>query len=118
VDTSSTKANDLASERRRAPRYPFVANAEVIEVSSGVQMFVRVTELSLYGCYLDMAQPLPSGSLVFVKIFTGTDFFEAEAAVVYSQPNLGVGLAFLDVNPHFLPTLKKWLRSAMQECSP
>src|ERR1700739_1050507 len=115
VTTTPPKQRSSTADRRRGPRFPFVASAEVGEKMSGGQMIVRVTELSLYGCYLDMPNPLPSGSQVFVKIFTGTDFFEAEAGVVYSQPNLGVGLAFRNVEPSFLPTLKRWLHEAMLE---
>lgn len=114
MESQPSEAMVSAIERRRVSRYPFVADAEIVEEISGARMFVRVTELSLYGCYLDMHQPLPSGSQLFVKIFTGTDFFEAEATVVYSQPNIGVGLTFREVNQHFLPTLKKWLQNAMQ----
>jgi hypothetical protein len=102
-------------EQRRAPRYPFVANAEIVEMSSGSRMFVQVRELSLYGCYLDMAQPLPSGAHVFIRIFTSTDFLETNACIVHSQPNLGVGLAFRELNPHFFPTLREWLHEAMQD---
>jgi hypothetical protein len=82
---------------------------------SGSPASARVTDLSLNGCYVDMPNPLPTGARVFVKIFTHIDFFEAEASVVYSQPNLGVGLAFLHVKPHFLATLRKWLLQAMQK---
>jgi len=109
------KSSSPAGDRRRTPRYPFVASAEIVEKISGTRMFARMTDISLYGCYLDMSNPLPSGSHVFVKIFTGTDFFEAHATVVYSQPNLGVGLAFRNVEQHFFPTLKKWLQVAMQQ---
>jgi hypothetical protein len=86
-----------------------------VESVSGARLYVRVSDLSLNGCYLDFANALPVGTEVFVKIFTKTDLFEAEASVVYSQPNLGVGLAFRDVKPHFLPTLQRWLLDAMQE---
>jgi PilZ domain-containing protein len=112
--TLTPQTNAPANDRRRTPRYPFVASAEVLERTSGTRMLARLTDISLYGCYLDMSNPLPSGSHVFVKIFRDTDFFEAEASVVYSQPNLGVGLAFREVKPHFLPILKKWLQGAMQ----
>ncbi|MGB7846415.1 MAG: PilZ domain-containing protein [Candidatus Acidiferrum sp.] len=115
MTTTPPEERSLTTERRRAPRYRFVASAEVVEKMSGAKMNVRVTELSLYGCYLDMPNPLPSGARIFVRIFTGTDFFEAEASVIYSQANLGVGLSFHDVNPYFLPTLKRWLHEAMQE---
>lgn len=78
-------------------------------------MHARVSHLSLYGCYVDMSNPLPGGTHIHVKIFTDTDFFEAGATVLYSQPNLGMGLAFRDVRPHFLPTLQKWLLQAMHK---
>lgn len=112
---SPPKANSPAVDRRRAPRFPFVASAEITEINSGARMFARVTELSLYGCYVDMTQPFPSGTRLFVKIFTRTDYFEAEATVVYTQPNLGIGLAFRDVSQLYLPVLKKWLHGTMQE---
>ena len=115
MTTSAPKDNRPEVDRRRAPRYPFVATAEIVETSSGARIYARVSDLSLYGCYLDMSNPLPTGAHVFVKIFTDTDFFEADASVAYSQPNLGVGLAFRDVKPSFLPTLHKWLLQAMQE---
>jgi hypothetical protein len=106
------------TDRRRTPRYPFIADAEIMHKSSGASMFARTTDISLYGCFLDMAQPLPNGSQIAIKIFTGGDFLEAQASVVYSQPNLGVGVAFWEVKPHFLPTLKKWLQKAMQAYAP
>ncbi len=115
MTTSAPRGNCPETDRRRTPRYPFSATAEIVEISSGTPIYARVSDLSLYGCYLDMSNPLPSGAHVFVKIFTDADFFEAEATVAYSQPNLGVGLAFHDVKQPFLPTLHKWLLQAMQE---
>ena len=115
MTTSAPRGNGSEVDRRRTPRYPFVATAEIVERISGTPMRARVSDLSLYGCYLDMSNPLPSGTHVFVKIFTDTDFFEADARVLYSQANLGMGLAFRDVKPSFLLTLQKWLLQAMQE---
>jgi hypothetical protein len=108
--------NDLErkEDRRRTPRYPFIANAEVSKIGSQTPIFARVSEISMNGCYLDMINPLPEGSEIFVKIFTKGDFFESAATVIYSQPNLGVGLTFHDVSRHFLPSLQKWLLEAMR----
>src|SRR5579863_5996636 len=101
-------------DRRRTPRYPFVASAELGENACQARLFVRVTEISMNGCFLDMINPLPVGTEIFVKIFTTEDFFECAATVVYSQPNLGVGLTFHDVSWHFLPSLQKCLLEAMR----
>jgi hypothetical protein len=114
LTTAHPKDGEKAAERRRAGRFPFVANAEVRETNSDTQINARVTEISIYGCYLDMINPCPVGTAVSIKIFTQSDFFETSASVVYSHPNLGVGLTFRDVSPHFLPTLQKWLLEAVR----
>jgi PilZ domain len=103
------------AERRRVPRFPFVASAEVVENNSTARMNARVSELSLYGCYVDTINPLPKGASVFIKIFTDADFIEAQGMVAYVHPNLGMGIAFFNVNPSFLPILQAWLMRAMRE---
>ena len=78
-------------------------------------MSTLVSELSLYGCYLDMMNPFPQGTSVLIKIFNESGFFEARASVIYSQPNLGMGLTFQDVKPYFMTILQKWLLEAMKQ---
>jgi hypothetical protein len=103
----------MEQDRRRTPRYPFVAPAELIEEASGAKMPASVRELSLNGCYLDLTNPLPKGTAVLVKIFADPSFFEAPAVVVYVQPNLGMGIQFHDVKGHFRGVLQKWILKAM-----
>jgi hypothetical protein len=64
-------------EKRRTPRYSFIASAELIEVRADVRIASRVSELSLHGCYLDMMNPFPKDTLVLVKISAGEALFEA-----------------------------------------
>jgi hypothetical protein len=97
---------------RRTPRYPFAATAELIEEKSKTQLSVRVTELSLYGCYFDTVNPFPAGMSIQVKIASDLQFFEARATVLYSQPQLGMGVRFEKVHPYFLGVLHGWLRQA------
>jgi PilZ domain len=103
----------VEQERRRGPRYSFIANAELTEAQSKARMQTRVTEISLYGCYFDMVNPLPADTAVHVKIFCDDGFFEADGTVIYSQPNFGMGVTFRDVQPFFHAVLKKWLLKAM-----
>jgi PilZ domain len=105
----------VGSERRRTPRYTFIASAELIEERSDVRIASRVSELSLYGCYLDMMNPFPVGTLVLVKISAGEAFFQARSKVVYSQPNMGAGIAFLEMEPQYQPVLERWLDEASKE---
>jgi PilZ domain len=109
------KPSQPANDQRRTPRFPFSAPAEIIRVDTQAAEPTRVNELSLYGCYLDTRSPLPRGSQVIVKIFSGDHFFEAAATVVYAQPSLGVGLAFRDVRPNYVAVLQMWLRQAVEK---
>jgi hypothetical protein len=113
LTASRENMNAKHGERRANGRFPFVANAEVSETGSHERLSVRVSEISTNGCYLDMLNPLPMGTKVSVKIFKEADSFDASATVVYSHPNLGVGLAFQDVSQDSQLALQKWLARAM-----
>ena len=99
-------------ERRRSPRYIFVASAELVAEQSDVRMVSRVSELSLHGCYLDMMNPFPVGTIILLKIYAENAVFQSGAKIVYSQPNMGAGVAFIDPEPQYLPVLHHWLEEA------
>ena len=98
-------------QTRRTPRFPFSAPAELIR--GDLSVLTSVTELSLYGCYLEACEPLARGTRVTVKIFASGEFFEAIATVMYSQPGKGMGIGFREVKPAFLAVMQKWLRQAL-----
>ena len=104
----------MQQERRRTPRYPFIATAEVTDASTKATTSARVTEVSLYGCYIEMPNPPPEGAPIHVKIYSEARFFEAAGTVVYAIPNGGIGVRFHDVRHQFLIVLKEWLIRAAQ----
>ena len=110
--TSLGEAVSVDQERRRTPRYSFVATAELIETDSEVRIASRVSELSLHGCYLDMINPFPVGTKVLVKISAGDVMFQAPATVVFSKTNLGAGLKFDDLDKDHATILERWLEDA------
>jgi len=110
-----SEAKTVIREQRRTPRYSFVASAELIEEKSDVRIATRVSELSRHGCYLDMLNPFPQGTFVLVKIAAGEAFFESKAKIVYSQPNMGAGVGFLEVAEEYVPVLERWLDEAEKE---
>jgi len=105
----------LEQDRRRNPRYPFAGSIEMREGASADKRTARVKELSLNGCYVDTESPYPMGTSLAIKLFTETEFFEAQASVIYSQPTQGMGLMFRETKPYYLMVLRKWLLSAMME---
>ena len=105
----------MERERRRTPRYVFFASAELFEEKSEVRIASRVSELSLHGCYLDMMNPFPKDTLVLLKIWADEKVFQTKGKIIYSQPNMGAGVVFLEVQPEHLPILQHWLDDAAKK---
>ena len=105
----------MERERRRTPRYVFFASAELLEEKSEVRVASRVSELSLYGCYLDMMNPFPKDTHVLLRIWTDEKIFQTKGKIIYSQPNMGAGVVFLDVQPMYVPILQQWLEDAAKK---
>jgi hypothetical protein len=97
--------------------FAFAGRAEIIPENVRIVVLTQVKEISLYGCYLEFATQLEKGMSVLVRIFAGSDFFEANAHVVYSQPILGTCLVFRELKPYFTQVLEKWLLQAMKGCA-
>jgi hypothetical protein len=100
------------TEKRRSPRFAFVAAAEITDKESSGKLATRVSELSANGCYIDEQNPFPSGTIVALKIISESEVFEAAAKVLYAHANLGMGLVFEDVSLRSGAILREWLRAA------
>jgi len=86
--------SNVIANRRGAPRYPLILVAEVIEVSTGIKLLARTSDVSRTGCYVDTLKPSSKGALVRVRLTRGREAFESEATVVYVSPGLGMGVHF------------------------
>ncbi len=99
----------MESERRRHPRFPIIADAEVTEVASGTKLSARTSDLSAGGCFLDMLNPSPEGTEIVVRISHADASFTARGKVVFVFPNMGMGVMFTDVPGSQQAILQKWL---------
>jgi hypothetical protein len=99
----------LDRERRRAPRYPFSAAAEILDIVDDSRTRSHVRDLSSGGCYIETSDPLAPGTNVIVEIYTDTEFLETHATVAFREPNQGMGLCFSVMQPYFATILTKWL---------
>ena len=99
----------MDSERRRAPRYQFIADAEVTETASDTRFKGRTSDLSISGCFLDMLNPSPEGTAIGIRISHGDTTLTALGRVVFVLPNMGMGVTFTSVEPSQLAVLQKWL---------
>jgi hypothetical protein len=102
----------MESERRRHPRYPFMAAAEVTDSESGTLLEARTSDLSSDGCYLDTINPLPQQTIIKIQIDYEGEVFVAKGVVVHLQPSMGMGVTFIALETGCADILKGWLRNA------
>ncbi len=83
-------------------------------MESGASLTGQVSELSAYGCYVEIPSALPIDTTVTIKIFADAECFEAKAKVIYAHPNFGVGLVFQELSLQNGNLLRQWLLKATQ----
>jgi hypothetical protein len=114
-DTSTIKAltdlgvHETIEDRRNAPRFPFTATTEVVDIKSRTRMNARTSDLSRHGCYIDTQSPFPLHTKVRIRITNAKKSFETHATVVYSLPNMGMGLSFSTPEPEQQKILTAWI---------
>jgi hypothetical protein len=96
-------------ERRRAPRYRFVAEAEVTDIALGTSFSAQTSDLSIGGCFVDILNPRPRGTEIRVRITHASATFTALGRVAFVVANMGMGIAFTNVNGDQVTVLQGWL---------
>ena len=97
--------------QRRSSRCSFVVTAEITDENSRT-VIARLRDLNLYGCYIEMTNPLPQGASITISVSAGKAGFQARGRVIYSDSNTGSGVEFQDVEAHYQAILEEWLLEA------
>jgi hypothetical protein len=95
--------------KREVPRFSLIATVVVREPESDTKISGRISELSRKGCYVDTLITLPEGTALEVKISRDQGVFESNGKIVYVQPGMGMGVAFVDAPSEQLKILDSWL---------
>jgi hypothetical protein len=96
-----------AVERRRFPRVSCRIEATVVDETSAMNLQVKVTDLSLGGCYVEMLAPLPLGSSVELALDTAQGAIHARGKVVVAQAGMGMSIAFTSIAPEDFEMLRE-----------
>jgi hypothetical protein len=99
----------MTPEMRRSPRFPFFAAAEIVDLASASAMNARTSEICRHGCYLDMMNPFHEGTPLRIRITHQGRAVDASARVVHSQPNVGMGISFDQIEPDHDCIIEEWL---------
>ena len=106
---SPIEAGKAIRERRSVPRYSLIAQAEIVEPESGVRMAGRISEISRKGCYVDLLNTLPIGTVVEVRVSRDQGSFLSRGRIVYAQEGMGMGVAFQETSPEQQQILDAWI---------
>jgi hypothetical protein len=104
ADTSSA-----FPDKRTAPRYSLIATVEIIEPACDTHFYGRVSEISRKGCYVDILNPVPTGTLIHMMISRDKGTFMAAGKIIYVQERMGMGIAFTEVPADQMEVLDSWL---------
>jgi len=101
---------DSMDDRRDSKRVPLILAVEVVEAQSGARLSARTSDVSLTGCYIDTLNPIPTGTVVRVKLNHNGQELDLLARIVYVSPRLGMGIRFDEsISSEQLAILGRWL---------
>jgi hypothetical protein len=95
-------------QQRRHPRFK-CHNSVEIHTQEGATFWATIADLSVGGCYVEMAIPLQPGHKIKVGIWIGESKAWADCDVVYSTAGCGVGLKFIKISESDLERIREFL---------
>lgn len=98
-------------DRRYTIRYPFAADAELIEMESGKQITGVTSDISLGGCFICTSKSLPANSRARLRLTRKGQALEANVVVRIVKPRVGLGIEFFDLEPPNDGMLATWIDS-------
>jgi c-di-GMP-binding flagellar brake protein YcgR len=110
-DGSKRAKESGVRNRRYSIRYPFAADAEMLELQSGNHVSGVTSDLSLGGCFLCARRTLEVGARVRGTLTHEGQQVKILAVIRVVKPQVGLGLEFLDIDPDSNTTLLAWIEN-------
>lgn len=98
-------------DRRYTIRYPFAADAELIEMETGKQVTGVTSDVSLGGCFICTSKSLPSNSRARLRLTRKDQVLDTLVIVRIVKPRIGLGVEFFDLEPPNDRVLANWIES-------
>lgn len=90
------------------------ADAQLVTENPSVRVPVRITDLSLSGCYVETMTPLPHDAAVNIAISKGRKTVYLSGKVRFSHSGLGMGVVFTAIRPEDFDNIREFARAAPQ----
>ena len=107
--TKSQLGSPVVRDRRYAIRYPFAADAELLDLASGSRTEGVTSDLSLGGCFVCTSRPLLTDGRARITLKRKDQQIEAFGIVRIVKPRIGMGIEFVDIDPSSEGTLARWI---------
>jgi len=95
-------------DRRYAIRYPFDADADSLDLETGVRTSGKTTDISFGGCFIRTNRPLPPGTRMRLWLTKNKRTIEVLARVRSVKPGIGMGIEFVDLDTAACAVLQSW----------
>jgi hypothetical protein len=96
-------------DRRYVLRYPFVAQAELVDLDAGTRAEGSTSDISLGGCFVCTGRPLSLKARARMILTNQGETLEALVAVRIVKPRIGMGIEFIDLDERHIAILSKWI---------
>ncbi len=108
--TSKGSSSTLSvRDRRFAIRFPFAADAELLDLEAGARVVGVTSDISMGGCFVCTSKPLPLKTRLRAIFRYKEQIVEALGVVRIVKPRIGMGIEFLDVEPPYDEVLSRWI---------
>jgi hypothetical protein len=117
VETSSDKSDSLAAarrDRRQYPRFRCQGNVQLSRADSSQQVWAKLGDLSLGGCYVSTPVPEAVGTKLHLVLQIDNNKIAAFAEVRTCVPALGMGVQFTE----FESGSRELLKQVIERLSP
>lgn len=101
-------------DRRYAIRYPFAADVVLIDLETGAQATGVTSDISLGGCFICTAKPLPLKARARVTLTRKDQTVEGLAVIRIVKPRIGMGIEFIDIESASHDLLARWIDQLRQ----
>jgi hypothetical protein len=101
--------NISVRDRRYCIRYPFAADAVMLDLESGSRTEGVTSDISMGGIFVCTSRPLPSNARVRITLTRKDQKVEALGVVRIVKPRIGMGVEFMDVEPPYHEVLRRWV---------
>jgi hypothetical protein len=108
--TPATRVSGVR-DRRYTIRYPFAADAELIDMESGKQITGVTSDISLGGCFICTSKPFPVNTRARLRLSRKGQILDILVVVRILKPRIGLGIEFFDLDPFNTDILKAWIDS-------